>query len=408
MRSIRSLLGAAIMLPAGLAMNYVLNLVLARSLPVKDYGLFGYAQSLATMLALAAALGFSSSMMRWIPTYRSQEQWGLLQGVVKSSFALICFSAMCVGSVLFSLTWLMPQYRSSLIWVILLLLPLTVDAWRESSMRGLHRVVEAILPRQVLLPFLTVTLVFLLGLQDIFWIFSTYIGLLVVLESAGLIRLYNLLAGVTKDPPRWSVGKWLRVSVPMGMAALARLGMNRWDIVIVGAMVSLDSAGRYTAAARTALLTSLVVRVVNLVVGPMLAELYHSGQYRRFRRLIIHSILGSAAVGFPLYLLIMLFPETVLRLFGSGYVEATSLLQVLATGQFVNLIMGPIGLALIMSRYERPYLIVVLLASVLSLMGMVLLGQTHGAFGVACASAGGTAFLSIGSLILFYYSMIAA
>ncbi|ABA57998.1 Polysaccharide biosynthesis protein [Nitrosococcus oceani ATCC 19707] len=399
-RLLPALLAAGGVLPAGLALNYALNVVLARVLPIEGYGLFAYAQSLASVLALAAALGFSSSMMRLVAAYRAQGRDALLLGAVKGSFALVCLAGVAIALVLLAIAWLAPAHRSGLLWTSLLLLPLTIDVWRESTMRGLHRTVAAILPRQVFLPLLTLLVVLALGLEDTGLILATFAGILVALELVGLLQLRKALGFLSTVQPRWAMRQWLRVSLPMGLAALANLGINRWDVVVLGFIAGLDVAGPYAAAARTALLASLVLRVVNLVVGPMLAELYHRGDHHHFRRLLLLGAGGATVLGLPLYLAALLYPEQILSLFGPGYQDAALLLQILATAQFVNLATGPVGLALTMARHEMSNLRVTMLAGVVSLIALLVLVPWQGAVGAAVATASATVLLNVAAAIV--------
>jgi O-antigen/teichoic acid export membrane protein len=394
-----ALLAAGVVLPAGLTLNYALNVVLARVLSIEGYGLFIYAQSLASVLALAAALGFSTSMMRLVASYRAQGQEALLLGAIKGSFVLVFLAGIIIVFILLVIAYLVPAHRGALLWTALLLLPLAIDAWRESTMRGLHRTVAAILPRQVFLPFLTLIAVFVLGLDDSTIILAVFAGLLIALELIGLLQLRKALGFLIMVRPRWAICHWLRVSLPMGLTALANLGINRWDVVVLGFIVDLDAVGPYSAAARTALLTSLVLSVVNLVVGPTLAELYHQGEHRRFRKLLFASTVGATTLGLPLYLLVLLRPEWVLVLFGGAYLDAAVLLQILATGQFVNLATGPVGLALTMTRHEMSNLRLTMFASATSLVSLLVLVPQLGAIGAAIATASATVLLNVTALI---------
>ncbi len=382
-RLLPALLSASVILPLGLALNYALNVVLARQLPVADYGLFAYVQSLAGILALVASLGFSTSMMRLVAAYRARGETAALRGLIRASLRLISVAGAVLVILLLAMGWAFPGQRNGMLWAALLLLPLTWDVWRESAMRGLHRTSAAILPRQVLLPGLTLAVVLGLGLRDANEVLIGFVLVLLLVELSGFLQLRSALGFPKQLLPVTRTREWLHISLPMAGSNLARYGMTRWDVVVVGLFVGLEASGPYAAAARTAVLASLVLRVVNLVIGPVLAELYHAGDPRRFRTLVAAAAAGAAAVGLPLYLLVMLRPEWVLGLFGPAYSEAALPLQILATGQFINLITGPVGLALTMSSHEMTNLRLVSIASVISLVGLLLVVPLYGVVGAA-------------------------
>ena len=397
-----ALISASVILPLGLALNYALNVALARVLTVAGYGLFAFAQSLAAILSLGAALGFSMAMMRLVSAYRANGESALLRGLMRSSLRLVLLVSSLSAVVLLLLGMAFPTQRSGLFWAGILLVPYAVDVWRESSMRGLHRTATAILPRQVLLPALTLGLVWVLDLNSAFDVLLCFALVLVTLEAIGLWQLHNAL-GLSADlKPVSRTWTWLRISLPMAGSILLRQGMTRWDIIALGLIAGLESTGPYAAAARTALLASVVLRVVNLVVGPTLAELFHTGDIAQFRKLVLRSAAGSAVLGAPLYLLVMLQPGWVLSLFGPEYVVAALPLQILATGQFVNLVTGPVDLALSMSKHEMANVVLSVGAGVFSLGALAILIPYYGATGAALAIASATAILNIMSMIVVW------
>lgn len=397
-----ALISASVILPLGLALNYALNVALARVLTVAGYGLFAFAQSLAAILSLAAALGFSTAMMRLVSAYRANCESTLLRGLIQSSLRLVLLVSSLSAVVLLLLGTAFPSQQSGLFWAGILLVPFAVDVWRESSMRGLHRTATAILPRQVLLPALTLGLVWVLGLNNAFQVLLCFSIVLISLEVIGLWQLHNAL-GLTRDiEPVTRTREWLRTSLPMAGTSLMRLGMTRWDIIALGLIAGVEATGSYAAAARTALLASVVLRVVNLVVGPTLAELYHTGDITRFRKLVLRSAAGSAVLGAPLYLLVMLYPGWVLSLFGPEYAVAALPLQILATGQFVNLVTGPVALALSMSKYEIANVALSVAAGVLSIAALAFLVPPHGAIGAALAISVSIALLNLSTATLVW------
>ncbi len=66
----------------GAGLTYLAQLVVARTIGMTAYGVYAYVFSIVTLLAYLAALGFDVSLLRFLPAYQSQEQWGLMRGVV--------------------------------------------------------------------------------------------------------------------------------------------------------------------------------------------------------------------------------------------------------------------------------------------------------------------------------------
>ncbi|MEW6169454.1 MAG: polysaccharide biosynthesis protein, partial [Pseudomonadota bacterium] len=361
------------------------------------------AQSLGGVLALAAALGFSGSMMRLVASYRSAGENRRLLALVRGSRRLILGASAAVAVLLFAASIVFPNQRPGLLWTALLVIPLTLDVWRESTMRGFHRISAAILPRQVLLPLCTLAVVLVAGISNTTTAMGVFLGALVLLEGWSLLQLQRMLPRPGDETALpFETKHWLGISLPMGLSSLASFGITRWDVAALGLIVGLEAAGPYAAAARTALLGSVVLRIINLVTAPWLAESYHSGEIGRFRKQLVYSTAASALLGLPLFMAVFLFPERVMGLFGPGYEQAAPLLRILVVAQFVNLITGPAGLALTMSRYERLNLVITFAAAAASLLGLLVFTQPYGAEGVALITASA---VILQNLLLFIASI---
>ncbi|CAH9018343.1 oligosaccharide flippase family protein [Candidatus Nitrosacidococcus sp. I8] len=405
----RNLLSVGIILPLGLGTNFLMNLVLARTMPVASFGVFSYVLTLANTIALGTSLGFSTSMMRFIPEYQIKNEFSLLNGLITISFKLIVISSILIGSILLLLSWLLPSenlYAQYFIYTSLLIIPLTIDVWRESSVRGLHQIAKAILPRQVLLPaiILCFTLLFKFSSENSLLVF--YFFILFFLEIIALWQFWNLLPISAKtQPPLYETMFWLKTSIPMGVSGLIRLGINRWDILLVGTYLGMEEAGIYTAAAYISLLVSLAMRILNLVCGPLISQIYHNKQIQTLRLIMNFSISFGGIIGGFFLGFAFMFSDNILSFFGEGYQKADTALKILAVGQFINLITGPASLLLLMAGYERSESSAVLLSGILSIILGVILIPQYGINGAAITTA---ITISIGRIFIYikYKSLI--
>ena len=400
--TVKAAFSAGVLLPAGLALNYLLTVVVARSLSVDDFGLFGFVQSLTVILALVGTLGFSQSTMRFTASYRATGQHARLAGLWRFSGSSVLAASTSIAGLLVLLAWLLPGHSAALLWTAALLVPFAVDAWRESAVRGLHRIAEAIAPRTVLLPLCFLLIFASVPIADANSALTLLVVTFLLIECVAVLlflrQVHALTAGIS---PSYSQTEWMRVSLPMIGSALGSLSLTRSDVVIIGLVLGFEATGMYTAASRTALLVSLVLRAVSLVVGPKFAESYHSGDRARLKRQFAQATLLSGFLGLPFYLILMVVPNSILGFFGGEYTDAALLLQVLATGQFINLLTGPAALALNMTCFQRELAVLSLVAAALAVplvAGGALVG---GIFWAALAASGSVVLFNVGSLVLF-------
>jgi len=95
------------------------------------------------------------------------------------------------------------------------------------------------------------------------------------------------------------------------------------------------SIAYFSVAQRTALLASFVLIAVNLVVVPKIAAEFSKGRLEEVDRLSLTSSRLMVALAIPVLIIMLLFPEFLMGLFGTDYKVAAESLQVMAVGQFI-------------------------------------------------------------------------
>lgn len=169
-------------------------------------------------------------------------------------------------------------------------------------------------------------------------------------------------------------------------------------VLIAGAMVPAEELAQLSAAQRTAMLTSFVLMVVNMVVAPRYAHMWKSGDMAGIQRLAKWSTRGMIAMVTPVVLIMVLLPEKVMSIFGEGYEQAALLLTIMAVGQFINVATGSVGYLLNMSGHEKDYSQVTLFAGPLTIVSSLICIWFFGVVGAAIAMAIGVAARNIGAL----------
>ena len=386
-KRVSSLFAVGFILPLGLLANFALNAQLARILTIDEFGVFSFSHSIATILALLCCMGTSVSMVRFVAAYRVSEKLGHLKG-------LLIFSSLAVfvlGIITSAVVWLIALHSSGhhmgLMATSLMILPMSIDVWRESSMRGLKLNATAIAPRQFVLPIYVFIIIHFYHVQGLVQAYYVYIGSLAVVVVLSLFSFLSRVRGIARIPPIYEKWRWTKASIPMGGGALLLLGLNRWDVVALGFLSQYAEAGMYSACAKVAILLSVASRIVNLMIAPLLAEMYHEGQMPEFRLLLVRSMLLLTSIGIPLYLGICWFSNDILSIFGREYVAGKPILVILAAGQLANLISGPCAFALTMSKHERVNFNVSLLSAALSVVMLITLIPRFGAVGAAVHGA---------------------
>lgn len=90
------------------------------------------------------------------------------------------------------------------------------------------------------------------------------------------------LAGIFKENPGI-----LRFIVNTNLNTLARLSTQRFDTLIVGAVLGTSAAGFYQLARRVGLAAQRIVRPIQQAIYPDLARIWARGEKQRFRRIVL-------------------------------------------------------------------------------------------------------------------------
>ena len=184
-------------------------------------------------------------------------------------------------------------------------------------------------------------------------------------------------------------GAWRAASFALLAMGVLSVLQGKADIVLCAALTGDAELGRLGVATRIGNLVAVPLLVANAVIAPQLARAHAQGDTAGLARIAVGS--ARAATGFAAVLAAgaLLFADPLLALFGSGYGEARSALFAVVVAQFVNVAMGSVGLALLMTGHERSALVGLIAGALVDLSGIVWLVPQYGAFGAALARGAG-------------------
>lgn len=197
-----------------------------------------------------------------------------------------------------------------------------------------------------------------------------------------------------KNHELWRASSNLWAASTMGL-------MVQWSgVLIAGALVSSSEVAYLTAAQRTAMLTSFVLMVVNMVIAPRYALLWKEDKVKEIQRLAKWSTRGMVILVVPVIAVMLVVPELIMGLFGAEFVIAGNLLAIMTIGQFINVATGSVGFLLNMSGHERDFRRVTMFAGPLTIILSYLFIVQWGVTGAAIATAIGLSLQNIGALFM--------
>jgi O-antigen/teichoic acid export membrane protein len=139
----------------------------------------------------------------------------------------------------------------------------------------------------------------------------------------------------------------------MAISAIAYFIMQSIDIIILTAYEGFESIAYYSVAVKLATVTALALMSVNIVVAPKIAEIYSTNDFEKLNKLINDSARIIFIISIPVLIILFVFSDFMLGLFGENYVLAREALLLLLGGQLFSSFCGPGAVYLNMTGKQK-------------------------------------------------------
>jgi O-antigen/teichoic acid export membrane protein len=171
---------------------------------------------------------------------------------------------------------------------------------------------------------------------------------------------------------------------------------------MLGIWESSANVGIYNAAIKTAMLTSFVLISVNSIAAPKFASLYQNNDMKALGDVSRGTSKIMIILASPILVVFILFPEWVLLFFGEEFQQGSSVLMILAVGQFINVATGSVGYLLQMTGHERLVRNTLLFSAFLLVSLSIMIIPLYGVVGAAFVSASMLAVQNIIMMLLVW------
>jgi O-antigen/teichoic acid export membrane protein len=382
---------------AGVGVGFGVQVLLARALGTTSYGTYAWVFSWAMLLLLICRVGFATASLRFVAEFSAREDWARLRGWLRTSHAVIGAASLAVACAtalgVLALGERLGEEARRTFLVVCVGLPIyAVLQLLGSILRGLRRILASQVPSTLLQPLLlgVATLVFVatgsgrLDAPSAMWI-NLGSATVALLLSFGLLR--RVLPGGVRSAVRRSEPRaWLRVAIPLMIFNAFFVIQERADVLLLGSLAGVTDAGLYAAASRVAGVIAFGLTAVNAWAAPLISDLHARGDVPGLQRLVRLAAQGIFLFTAPLALFVAIFGVQILSLFGPDFPDAYRALLILAGGQLVNALVGPVGLLMTMTGRQGLAAGILGVHTLLAVVLNVLLIPRYGLEGAAVAT----------------------
>ncbi|QHT61920.1 flippase [Paenibacillus lycopersici] len=339
---------------SGMGLALLMQIVLARLLGAAGYGTFAYVTTVTTFMIFPAKLGFDTTLVKLVSSYKAKDNWPLIKGLLQRANQIgfvLSLIVMAVGLAVVAIRsgGMTEQqivcYAAGMVTIPLL----TLATLRQSALQALKDVLFAQMPEKIIRPILTIGLLALAvpllgtgagaGTAMICFaasLFVSYVIGAVVLKR----RIGSRLAAVEAQ---YETRSWTRLSLSLMVNAGMYLILGQLNVLLMGAMDSETASGYFSAAVRLATLVAFARTAINMTAAPLLSETYAKGDREQLQQVCTASGRAGFAFAVVVCAAFAIGGKPILTLFGPGFADAYPALLLMSVGQLFGAYCGQNG-----------------------------------------------------------------
>jgi O-antigen/teichoic acid export membrane protein len=394
----------------GSIFTFGFNLMLARMLGSHGAGLFFLSISIITVASVFARMGLDNAVLRFTAEAKAKKDWEALIGLFKKSTTLCLATSLLLMLIVFAgAPWMAETiFQKPLIVEPLRLMAPTIPAisiifLHSELLKGLKKIKLSQIIQGTYLPVATFIICLCLGNK---WklpgIAAGYSGSAVIMACLTAYAVIRTIRSRFSYKGVFSSRKLFRTGFPLYNIALMNLIMTWSATIILGTLGQVSEIGIFQVANRTAVLIAFLLTSINTIAAPKFASLYYKGEMQALSKSARQSSALMVLAVTPLLVLMIIFPRTILGLFGPDFGDGALLLRLLSIGQFINVATGSVGYLLMMTGHERILNLNITIAAIIHLCLCLWLIPQMGALGAAIATALPIALVNLLSAYFVY------
>jgi len=375
-------------------MQLLMFAAIARAISADDFGTFGFAFSLATIISNVGSLGQRMYVLKEGAILSDRHEDAALGSLVRESMIAVILGTIAASS----LIWVVASFSAVELRggmgfaTAFLAVGFSLAGLLTHLFRSYRSLVFAFLPRDILWR-LAVTIIFV----TVPTVFGTLDALSTTLVAGGtlfVMSIWHLLldpfarksftkafsgAGVVQ---RISAAKYLWVTSLLPMIGGAELAT-----VLLGLVTSPSETGMFFAAFRLSLVMELFSRAAYIVVGPMIARFSAAEAKEDLQRVMSQSVIAVTVPGIIIFGIVVLFGTQMLSLMNPSFADGHTAFVILAFGFLISIATGPIPAIMELTGQEGPLMRRMFITNIGYLVLLLPLVMTLGIVGAAIGVA---------------------
>ncbi|MCG8315913.1 MAG: flippase [Pseudomonadales bacterium] len=376
-------------------LGLVVSIVVARNYGANMLGTIALINSLFMVATIFTLAGTNTSIMRLIPEHRVKYSPTSALFVYRKSQLIVILFSLLLGLLIYFTSEFVatnvfskPHLAYFFSLLAFFLLFKTMVMYNTQAVRG-AKLVKGFAIMQVAPQFLNLCILYFSGFiyftpnAPVYSLFAS----LAITGFLGYLLVEWCFYGARSQQDNVRVVTYhelLVISLPMFMTGVVSVISGQFGLLMLGVFGDEADVGVYSAAVKLATLTGFMLRAINSVIAPKIAELYHKNELDELFLVVkkTSKIIFISTV--PVLLVLLLFGQLLLSwLFGDEFSAAYPALMLLVCGQFVNSVTGCTGMFMNMTGSQVQYRNIIVVGAIIFMLLNAFLIPKYGFIGAA-------------------------
>ncbi|MBT6013604.1 MAG: flippase [Flavobacteriales bacterium] len=381
----------------GLAVGYLLTLVIANLFGAKGLGDYVLAITILRLFTLLAKLGLDTTSIRFIASFASQNKWSSIFRFRKQVVIILSFSTVIASLFMYFLAEPIADLINTNYKYIklnaFLVLPLSFFMLHYESLRGLKRIAEFsffYVMSQALFTVVSLLIIYQFTTTSDVPIYAYFVSVIIVSILSFLSFKYSVKTlsdgQESADLEIRSYENLLKISIPLMFAQSVQFIMAWTDKLMLGSMSTSEEVGIYHTAFKLSMFAAVALMSINSIASPKFAEMYAKNDMKGLRKIVRQSTKMIFWTSVPLVIIFFMFPEFLLGLFGKEFKVGVNAFILLSCGKLFSSFSGSVGNILQMTGNQNILAKILLFAAIINIVLNLYLIPKYGIDGAALAS----------------------
>jgi O-antigen/teichoic acid export membrane protein len=418
--------GASLVLRViGMLLMYIFFFLVSNFYGAGAVGVYSLCYAVLNIGVVFSHWGYHSAALRYISEFEAKNNWSAVNKTYKLSLIvplilsviisfIIYFNAGFIGEKFFGETSASAAHNIQL--VAYSVLPLTVLLIHLESLRALRKIKENAFLQNVALQGISILILFIPLYYNMHDDSIPFLTRVIAHFIVAAYCIWYWMRTMKKEQPQDVNGTedlegvinlrmMTMMALPLFLASSTRLILDWTDTLMLGIYTTEENVGIYNTALKIAMLANLPELAVNSIAAPKFSAFYHNSMFKEFKKYVQHATNLNCYTTLPMILVLAVFPDFVLGLFGEEFIIGRNTLWLLLIGKLVSTFSGSVGYILQMTNRQHIFQRLILMAAAINVALNYWLIPIWGIEGAAFASMVSMALWNMSCAAYIYFKM---